>query len=392
MNAPLNKQTTLTIEGGMTKIRTKHKNHDDIMQLRNDKINGVQVDSKIRFVGKRFLIFVAVGILGGLAHYLYDTQFLGYNPNPTIISAIVAGVTLIGIPFSFGKERVLRILLDARTTTTSISIPIDNTASEDSLLQVIDILTTYQPEQKEQHTTYSKVAEIITETMEESPVQPVLDIEPEPELQDFEPTPVKEDSDPTPEPVEIEPEETIEEDLQEQQESSLNPTESEVLEVVEETFVSVESMLDQEPEEELEPEQMKTEEPEPVHEPEEVVTAMDFAAEPTESEPEQTEPKPEEMITPVDAKEPEELQPVQEETQVESEQETPSVESEKPEEEQSVETGRDPETVAYITKELYTYTVAELRDIAKAQGMKNYTKYRKADLISFMIDHDVVLP
>lgn len=368
MKVQLNKNTTVTVEEGLTKFRTTRKQKEDLIVLRNDKTYSVNIQTKRQFLLSRFLILFAIGLLGGLGHYLYDTQFLGYNPNPPIIGAIVAVFTIVGLVISFVKQRVFTVIMDDRARYKSFVIPIDKDVNQEELEQLIDILSILPVEPKPESKPITPFVESLLEDMPEPTPPPEEETTEEPVVEDIV------------EPVKVEPEDEEPEDIVDDTPVQEEPTEEKpvednteepepepevsIPEGVIETLVHVEGNEDEVPtHEELVKEDAKVEDVEP--------------------EPEvESEPHTDEEITAMDLPSEEEL--------------TPEPEQDEPQQEEHREELDQPKEVIIehldITKELYKYTVAQLRDIAKSQGMKNYTKYRKADLIDFMIEHDVELP
>ena len=140
MEVILSAKTTVTVTAKISQFKTKTKQAEDFMYVRNDKIYGAQVTSARTFKWNLFGIFVLVGLLGGLAHYLYDTQILGYNPNPPIIAGIVALFLIIGVIVALGKKRVLELVLDSNQSKDLVTFELDKEANPAHVEDLVDIL------------------------------------------------------------------------------------------------------------------------------------------------------------------------------------------------------------------------------------------------------------
>lgn len=152
MEVQVNNCTVVEVESRMTIVNHLPKNpkHGKKIKMRNDKIVGAEMRFKRAFALKRFGIVFALGLLGALAHYLYDTQFLGYVANPTLMSAIGGGIIFIGLFFCFPKNKqVFKILinvyeggLSAKFRNKHIELVVDESADSNKLEDLMYLLAT----------------------------------------------------------------------------------------------------------------------------------------------------------------------------------------------------------------------------------------------------------
>jgi hypothetical protein len=140
MEVILSAKTAVTVTAKISQFKTETKQGQDIMYVRNDKIYGAQITTAPTFTWTLFFIFLAVGVFGGLGHYLYDTQFLGYNPNPPIIAGIFALFTIIGVVVSIRKKRILELVLDSNQSKDLVTFTLDKEANQAHVEDLIDIL------------------------------------------------------------------------------------------------------------------------------------------------------------------------------------------------------------------------------------------------------------
>ena len=116
MEMKISDKTNVEVTAKISIFRTKNK-VNEIVYVRNDKILGAKVGILKYFKVKSFLIHLLVGLLGGYAHYMYDTQFLGYEPNPGIISGIIFLFVIIGFFTGFKKKKLLTLVVEADETS-----------------------------------------------------------------------------------------------------------------------------------------------------------------------------------------------------------------------------------------------------------------------------------
>lgn len=116
----LNKNIEAEITKNHCEFQLQKRKKTNYIRVQLQEIQTAFVSPKRLFSGKLFLIFIAVGLLGGLAHYLYDTVILGYNPNPLLISIITGGIILIGYPLSFRSTPILRLKFRATGSKTLV--------------------------------------------------------------------------------------------------------------------------------------------------------------------------------------------------------------------------------------------------------------------------------
>ena len=140
MEVQLNEHTTVEVSAKISQFRTEGKKGKDFLYVRNDKIYGAQVTTVSWFQTKLFVIFVLIGVLGGYAHFMYDTAVLGYNPNPGIIFGIFFVLTLIGFFASFRRARVLELVVDSSTELKTFTFKLGKDVSEAKIEDLVDIL------------------------------------------------------------------------------------------------------------------------------------------------------------------------------------------------------------------------------------------------------------
>lgn len=148
MEVQLNEFIKVEVESRVTifHLNNEEKKVEKVLYLRNDKIMGAELATYKFFSFKRLFVVLALAVLGGAAHFLYDTQILGYVANPTIISLIAAGIFIIGLFFCFTKSRHLKILVDSDDTgplqRSRFSFPVGKNITEKKLLDLMYLLST----------------------------------------------------------------------------------------------------------------------------------------------------------------------------------------------------------------------------------------------------------
>jgi hypothetical protein len=139
MEVKLNDKTTAIVNAKITVFQTEGKNKNDVVHVRNDKVYGARIATRSWFCGKRFALFVLLALLGGYAHYMYDTVVLGYLPNPGIITGIVLGVLAIGGFVSLRRRRELELVVDSGIPTV-FRFPLGKDIAQDKVEDLADIL------------------------------------------------------------------------------------------------------------------------------------------------------------------------------------------------------------------------------------------------------------
>lgn len=124
MEVQLNEFTKVEVESRITIIHLNNekKKQLQMLYLRNDKIIGAELAMRRKFTLYRFLIVLGLAVLAGFAHFLYDTQFLGYVPNPTIISALFFTVLVIGLFFCFVKGKYVKLLVESEGPNSILKV------------------------------------------------------------------------------------------------------------------------------------------------------------------------------------------------------------------------------------------------------------------------------
>ncbi|MCF7927355.1 MAG: hypothetical protein K9L74_07275, partial [Candidatus Izimaplasma sp.] len=122
--------------------KTTGKNqHDKLLYVRNDHIIAAEL-KLIKFRCIRFLIFLVIGLVGGIGHYLYQTLESNYSPDLPISLIIIGVFSIVGLIVSLFRKRQLRII----TKTADLSqkkiftLPIDKDVEEKELEDLIYIL------------------------------------------------------------------------------------------------------------------------------------------------------------------------------------------------------------------------------------------------------------
>ncbi len=138
MEIKLNKVTTVQVSA-KTSIFVSEKKKT-FMQIRNDKVVGANVSKKIFFCKIRFSLFVILALVGGYAHFMYDTVYLEYNPNLGLITGIILSIILLGFIASVKKKRVLEIFLLGTNATQTITFNLDKTTDKEKLNDLVDII------------------------------------------------------------------------------------------------------------------------------------------------------------------------------------------------------------------------------------------------------------
>jgi len=148
MEVQLNEFIKVEVESRVTifHLNNEEKKVEKVLYLRNDKIIGAELATYKFFSFKRLIVVLFLSALGGAAHWFYDTQILGYVPNPTLISLIAVGVFLIGLLFCFTKSRHLKVLVDSDDTAplqrSRFSFPVGKNITEKQLLDLMYLLST----------------------------------------------------------------------------------------------------------------------------------------------------------------------------------------------------------------------------------------------------------
>jgi hypothetical protein len=140
MEVQLNEQTKVEVNAKLSIFRTTIKDQHDVLHVRNDRIYAADVSNRKGFSKVRFAIFFFAGVLGGYAHFMYDTQFLGFEPNPGIIFGIFFILVVIGFFVSFTKRRTLKFTVDSSEEGTSFEFPISKDLGEKELEDLMEIL------------------------------------------------------------------------------------------------------------------------------------------------------------------------------------------------------------------------------------------------------------
>jgi len=124
MEVQLNEFTKVEVESRITIIRLNNekKKQLQMLYLRNDKIIGAELAMRRKFTLYRFLIVLLLAVLAGLAHFLYDTQFLGYVANPTLISGLFMTVLIIGLFFCFAKAKYVKLLVESEGPNSILKV------------------------------------------------------------------------------------------------------------------------------------------------------------------------------------------------------------------------------------------------------------------------------
>lgn len=148
MEVQLNEFIKVEVESRVTifHLNNEEKKVEKVLYLRNDKIIGAELATYSFFSFKRLLVVLLLAAVGGAAHFLYDTQYLGYVPNPPLIAAIVGGILFIGFFFCFTKSRHLKVLVDSDDTgplqRSRFSFPVGKNITEKKLLDLMYLLST----------------------------------------------------------------------------------------------------------------------------------------------------------------------------------------------------------------------------------------------------------
>lgn len=147
MEIQLNQFIKVEVESRVTIFHLNNEEKvEKVLYLRNDKIIGAELAKYKFFSFKKFFIVLLLAITGGLVHFLYDTQVLKFEPNPTLISLIAGGILIIGLFFCFTKSRHLRVLVDSDDTgplqRSRFSFPVGSEISEKQLMDLMYLLST----------------------------------------------------------------------------------------------------------------------------------------------------------------------------------------------------------------------------------------------------------
>ena len=140
MEIKLNRFTTVQVSAKTSLFQTQKGKKKTFVQIRNDKVTGAKIVTKTWFSKILFALFFSFALIGGYAHYMYDTVYLEYNPNPGLITGIILVITLIGFLLSIRKKTVLEIFLLGTTSGQSLNFPLDKTTDPNKLADLVDIL------------------------------------------------------------------------------------------------------------------------------------------------------------------------------------------------------------------------------------------------------------
>lgn len=140
MDVQLNEHTNVEVNAKLSVFRTVVKDKHDVLHVRNDRIYAADVSDRRGFSKFRFAIFFFVGVLGGYGHYMYDTQVLGFEPNPGIIFGIFFILLVIGFFVSFTKRRTLQLTVDSNKQPVMFEFPISKELGEKELEDLMEIL------------------------------------------------------------------------------------------------------------------------------------------------------------------------------------------------------------------------------------------------------------
>jgi hypothetical protein len=139
MEIILNKNTKVDVLAKTSLFKIKHKKNEDIIRLRNDKVYAGKLVKKSFFSVKTFFLFILLGVLGGYGQFMYDTQYLRYNPNPRIISGIILVFLVIGFVVAQKKRRVLMLTVDSAKSSEYV-FPMDKTTDLKKVEDFIEII------------------------------------------------------------------------------------------------------------------------------------------------------------------------------------------------------------------------------------------------------------